>query len=152
MKPSAKVAQLLSLGHCTTLGISGGEYAEAASPNAGARHRRAMGPRANTGSLGDTLRLRPAPSDGVPSIPASQFVGNVPSLQVAERLGLPFLGVQPDAWYDGDSRIYKLTRDEWLARSLTADVSGPPRRNGSPSGSERPNRSRRRRPSRARRT
>lgn len=49
-------------------------------------------------SLYDTLRLRPAPSDGVPSFPASQFVGNEPSQQVAEWLGLPFVGVQADPW------------------------------------------------------
>lgn len=44
------------------------------------------------------------------------YLGNDASQKVAERLGLPFVGVGPDPWWDGDSRLYRVTREEWLAR------------------------------------
>jgi len=44
------------------------------------------------------------------------FVGNHASCRVAERLRLPFVGVGPDPWYDGDSHLYRVTREEWLSR------------------------------------
>ena len=57
---------------------------------------------------------------GLGEVWCGMFVGNDPSQKVAERLRLPFLGVKPDPWYDGDSRIYKVTRDEWIGRSTPA--------------------------------
>ena len=33
---------------------------------------------------------------------------------VAERLGLHALGVGPDPWWDGESHLYKVTREQWL--------------------------------------
>jgi RimJ/RimL family protein N-acetyltransferase len=44
------------------------------------------------------------------------FVGNEASCRVAERLELPFQRVGPDPWYDGDSHLYRVTRDQWLSR------------------------------------
>lgn len=41
---------------------------------------------------------------------------NEASQRVAEKVGLPFVGVQPDPWYEGDSRLYRVTRETWLAR------------------------------------
>ncbi len=44
------------------------------------------------------------------------FVGNDASCRVAERLGLPFLGTGPDPWYEGDSHLYRVTREVWFSR------------------------------------
>lgn len=44
------------------------------------------------------------------------FVGNDASCRVAERLGLPFLGTGPDPWYEGDSHLYRITREVWFDR------------------------------------
>ncbi|MDR7255153.1 RimJ/RimL family protein N-acetyltransferase [Nocardioides sp. BE266] len=52
---------------------------------------------------------------GLPEVWCGMFLGNEPSRRVAERLGLPFVGVRQDPWYEGESRLYLLTRDEWLA-------------------------------------
>ena len=53
---------------------------------------------------------------GLPEVWCGMFVDNEPSRQVAERLGLPFVGVRPDPWYQGESRLYRLERDDWLGR------------------------------------
>ncbi len=52
---------------------------------------------------------------GLPEAWCGVFVGNEVSCRVAERLGLPYLGVQQDPWYDGDSHLYRVTREQWLA-------------------------------------
>jgi RimJ/RimL family protein N-acetyltransferase len=53
---------------------------------------------------------------GLPEVWCGMFVGNEPSRRVAERLGLPFLGVRPDPWYEGESRLYRLERSQWRNR------------------------------------
>jgi len=53
---------------------------------------------------------------GIPDVWCGVFVGNDASCRVAERLGLPPVGVGPDPWYDGDSHLYRVTRDQWLSR------------------------------------
>lgn len=52
----------------------------------------------------------------LPEVWCGMFVGNAASRRVAERLGLPFIGEQPDPWYEGESWLYRLTRDQWLTR------------------------------------
>lgn len=52
----------------------------------------------------------------LPEVWCGMFVDNEASRRVAERLTLPFIGVGPDPWYEGESRLYRLTRDQWLAR------------------------------------
>lgn len=55
----------------------------------------------------------------LPEVWCGMFVGNEASRRVAERLGLPFVSVGPDPWYEGESWLYRITRDQWLAaRSL----------------------------------
>ncbi|MCF6376773.1 GNAT family N-acetyltransferase [Nocardioides KLBMP 9356] len=51
---------------------------------------------------------------GLPEAWCGVFVGNDASCRVAERLGLRALGVGPDPWWDGESHLYKVTRDQWL--------------------------------------
>ncbi len=53
---------------------------------------------------------------GLPEVWCGMFVGNEPSRKVAERLGLPFIGVRPDPWYEGESRLYRLERSQWRNR------------------------------------
>ena len=50
---------------------------------------------------------------GLPEVWCGMFVGNEPSRRVAERLGLPLIGVGPDPWYEGESRLYRLERSQW---------------------------------------
>ena len=51
---------------------------------------------------------------GLPEVWCGMWVDNDDSAHVAERLGLPFLGVQQDPWYDGESRLYRVAREQWL--------------------------------------
>jgi RimJ/RimL family protein N-acetyltransferase len=53
---------------------------------------------------------------GLPEVWCGMYVDNDASARVAGRLGLPFLGVRQDPWYEGESRLYRVTRDEWLSR------------------------------------
>ena len=53
---------------------------------------------------------------GLPEVWCGMFVGNEPSRKVAERLGLPFIGVCPDPWYEGESWLYRLERSQWRNR------------------------------------
>lgn len=53
---------------------------------------------------------------GLPEVWCGMYVDNAASAHVAERLGLPFLGVRQDPWYEGESRLYKISREEWLSR------------------------------------
>lgn len=53
---------------------------------------------------------------GLPDIWVGMLVDNHASRAVAERLGLPFLGIQPDPWYEGDSPLFHVTAKEWTAR------------------------------------
>ncbi|HXH80673.1 GNAT family N-acetyltransferase [Nocardioides sp.] len=53
---------------------------------------------------------------GLPEVWCGMFLDNEPSRRVAERLGLQFIGVGPDPWYEGDSRLYRLERGQWLGR------------------------------------
>jgi RimJ/RimL family protein N-acetyltransferase len=52
---------------------------------------------------------------GLSDIWCGMFVQNHASRAVAERLGLPFLGIQPDPWYEGDSPLFHVTAEEWAA-------------------------------------
>jgi RimJ/RimL family protein N-acetyltransferase len=51
---------------------------------------------------------------GLAEVWCGVFVGNDASCRVAERLGLPLVGVGPDPWWDGDSHLYRVTREQWL--------------------------------------
>ncbi len=53
---------------------------------------------------------------GLPDVWCGMYVDNAASAHVAARLGLPFVGRQPDPWYEGESLLYRVTRDEWLTR------------------------------------
>ena len=53
---------------------------------------------------------------GLDEVWSGVFVGNEASCRVAERLGLPSVGVGPDPWYDGDSHLYRIDREQWLTR------------------------------------
>lgn len=53
---------------------------------------------------------------GLSDIWVGMMVDNHASRAVAERLGLPFLGIQPDPWYEGDSPLFHVTREEWASR------------------------------------
>lgn len=53
---------------------------------------------------------------GLDEIWCDMFVDNHPSAAVAERLGLRPLGIVPDPWYEGESRLFHSTREEWLGR------------------------------------
>ena len=53
---------------------------------------------------------------GLDEIWCDMFADNHPSAKVAERLGLRPLGIVPDPWYEGESRLFHTTRQEWLAR------------------------------------
>lgn len=53
---------------------------------------------------------------GLSDVWVGMFVDNLASRAVAERLGLPFLGVLPDPWYEGDSPLFHVTAKEWTAR------------------------------------
>ena len=51
---------------------------------------------------------------GLPEVWCGMLVDNDASARVAERLALPFLGVQQDPWYEGESRLYRVTREHWV--------------------------------------
>lgn len=53
---------------------------------------------------------------GLPDIWVGMMVENAASRAVAERLGLPFLGIQADPWYEGDSPLFHVTAKEWAHR------------------------------------
>lgn len=53
---------------------------------------------------------------GLPDVWVGMMVDNLASRAVAERLGLPFLGIQPDPWYEGDSPLFHTTAEDWLHR------------------------------------
>jgi RimJ/RimL family protein N-acetyltransferase len=53
---------------------------------------------------------------GLEDVWCGMYVDNDASARVAERLGLPFLGVQQDPWYEGESRLYRIDREQWLGR------------------------------------
>ena len=55
--------------------------------------------------------------EGLVEVWCGMYPENTASQKVAERLRLPFVGVQDDPWYEGDSRLYRVNRDEWKARS-----------------------------------
>jgi RimJ/RimL family protein N-acetyltransferase len=54
--------------------------------------------------------------DGIPQLWALTHLTNERSQKVCLSLGMLDQGVFHDRWYDGDSRIYRLTREEWLVR------------------------------------
>lgn len=53
---------------------------------------------------------------GLPDVWVGMMVENHASRAVAERLGLPFQGVRPDPWYEGESPLFHTTAEEWLDR------------------------------------
>ncbi|AXT85771.1 GNAT family N-acetyltransferase [Aeromicrobium sp. A1-2] len=53
---------------------------------------------------------------GLDEIWCDMFVDNAPSAAIAERLGLRPLGVVPDPWYAGDSRLFHATGADWSRR------------------------------------
>lgn len=55
-------------------------------------------------------------ANGLPEIWADMFAANEPSAAVARRLGMPELGVIDDPWYGGQSRVFRLTREQWDTR------------------------------------
>ena len=60
---------------------------------------------------------------GLPEVWCGVFVGNDASCRVAERLGLPLVGVGPDPWWDGDSHLYRVSAGDWLTSSPSASGS-----------------------------
>ncbi len=52
---------------------------------------------------------------GLEDVWCGMYVDNAASAQVAERLGLTRLGVQQDPWYEGESLLYRVTRELWSA-------------------------------------
>ena len=53
---------------------------------------------------------------GLQDVWCGMYVDNDASARVAERLGLALLGVQQDPWYEGESRLYRVTRHQWVTR------------------------------------
>ena len=53
---------------------------------------------------------------GLPDVWVGMMVENTASRAVAERLGLPYQGIRPDPWYEGDSPLFHVTRGEWIDR------------------------------------
>lgn len=60
---------------------------------------------------------------GLPEVWCGVFVGNDASCRVAERLGLTYVGVGPDPWWDGDSHLYRVSAGDWSASSPSASGS-----------------------------
>ena len=60
---------------------------------------------------------------GLEDVWCGMYVDNDASARVAERLGLPLLGVQQDPWYAGESRLYRVSAVDWLASSPSASGS-----------------------------
>lgn len=56
-------------------------------------------------------------ANGLTEIWADMYADNETSAAVARRLGMPELGVIEDPWYGGESLIFKLTREQWEART-----------------------------------
>lgn len=55
-------------------------------------------------------------ADGLDQVWVTMFPDNEPSARVAQRIGLTDLGIMPDRWYGGDSHLFHMTREGWLAR------------------------------------
>lgn len=53
---------------------------------------------------------------GLDEIWCGMLPDNEPSAAVARRLGLIERGVVPDPWYEGYSRFFTATREEWVGR------------------------------------
>jgi RimJ/RimL family protein N-acetyltransferase len=53
---------------------------------------------------------------GLPEVYAITHTDNSASQAVCRRLGLTDIGVM-ERWYDGPSRVYRMTRQEWAAAS-----------------------------------
>ena len=53
---------------------------------------------------------------GLPDVWVGMLVDNLASRAVAERLELPFQGILPDPWYEGDSPLFHVTSEEWRSR------------------------------------
>lgn len=51
---------------------------------------------------------------GLPKVYALTHTDNYPSQAVCARLGLRDVGVM-ERWYDGESQVYRMTREEWRA-------------------------------------
>ena len=52
-------------------------------------------------------------SSGIHEIWADMYPDNEPSAKVCLRLGMPDLGVVDDPWYGEQSRMFKMTREQW---------------------------------------
>jgi RimJ/RimL family protein N-acetyltransferase len=52
-------------------------------------------------------------TDGLPEVWAMTHLDNEPSQKVCRAIGLIDQGVFQDRWYEGESRIFRLTRAEW---------------------------------------
>ena len=52
---------------------------------------------------------------GLPEVWCGMYLGNDASARVAERLGLHFHSEGQDPWWPGESRLYRVTREQWLA-------------------------------------
>lgn len=53
---------------------------------------------------------------GLPEVWCDMKPDNAPSQRVAERLGLPYLGIMSDPWYEGEAPHYRSTREDWFVR------------------------------------
>lgn len=53
--------------------------------------------------------------DGIPELWALTHLTNEPSQKVCRAIGMRDVGVFHDRWYTGDSRIFRLTQEEWAA-------------------------------------
>lgn len=60
--------------------------------------------------------LAKAFADGLPQVWAITHLTNEPSQKVCRAIGMSDQGVFQDRWYEGESQIFRITRDEWAAR------------------------------------
>ncbi len=67
-------------------------------------------------SEGAAALLDAAFADGLDEVWCTMYPDNAASARVAQRIGLTDLGILPDRWYGGDSHLFHMTREGWLAR------------------------------------
>lgn len=61
--------------------------------------------------------LAKAFADGLPEVWALTHTTNEPSQKVCRAIGMVDQGVFHDRWYEGESQIYRISRDEWAQPS-----------------------------------
>jgi RimJ/RimL family protein N-acetyltransferase len=55
-------------------------------------------------------------ADGLPELWAITHLTNEPSQKLCRAIGMSDEGVFRDRWYNGESRIFRITHDEWAVR------------------------------------